>query len=902
MAGIGALAKCALLLLGVPLAVARLWTLAPGPSVLARPESWLDRATVDHAVLGVVGALWAVAAASLVRDVARVLRGRLVAPQSSWSARWASRVAGLLLLISTGSAIAATGAAATARASHQVPVVAARPVDAGTRPPDPHPGTDRSGPAVAAGGATSRRDRTATRSYVVRAGDCLASIAARELGDASEWTVLSRLNMGRVQPDGRRMVDPSLIYPGWVLVVPAFASGEPLVSGPSSAPRPATARDTAPRPGGSLRPAGRAVLRHPAPSARGPRASGHVMAGPEAHHAVDTPTGEPVRALAELAILGLGVLTTASIARRLRASRRAAECLRMPGERAVGRPGATAAAAASIDPLAESALLDWVDGANRLLWRACRDRRTSSELPVVRLVRAGPGGVQCVLEKPMPAAPEGFVATGGGREWTLAPGLDLDELAALTAGCGRYVPTLVPLGDAADASYLAAVGPGHHVTLLPDGGDAVRALDALVVALRTLPWAHEVQVELLGVAPPPVSHGCHFVARTTGAELAEIARAPLPDPRQRLEDAWSDDVVVVLGDEATHELPEHVLAAVGERAGIVSIGGPGAVSLVVRQDRLVILPDGVELDRREPTPSQAALAEDLLELPVLVAAPEPPDAVARAAAPAARATRAGRVEVRVLAPVPSLDGLTVQPSSKDHGRVVELVAYLALSGHVATTDSIREQVFGRSDRVASLGRVHNVCSAARAALGSTIDGRSLLPAGAGGRYRLDSEVSCDWLRFESMRSEARVAAVPDAIALLGDALRLVDGAPCADVASGWDWLISRGLLTSMISAIVDAGHHLASLSIAGHDLELASWAVAKGRLAEPCSEMLARDAMIVADLRSDPDTVRREWRDLERGLARLDGDEPSAETRALYEELVAGRTGTAARYRSARNG
>ena len=76
---------------------------------------------------------------------------------------------------------------------------------------------------------------------------------------------------------------------------------------------------------------------------------------------------------------------------------------------------------------------------------------------------------------------------------------------------------------------------------------------------------------------------------------------------------------------------------------------------------------------------------------------------------------------------------------------------------------------------------------------------------------------------------------------------------------------------------------------------LARSAVATGRLAEPWSEILARDAMAVAELEGDLDAVRRTWHELEGALDRLDGNEPSAETRAFYESLVGS-------LRSARNG
>ena len=629
------------------------------------------------------------------------------------------------------------------------------------------------------------------------------------------------------------------------------------------------------------------VTRHPDPPSTGPH-----------------PGGIPVRGLAELGILGLGMLTTAALARKIRSSRRSTECMRRPGERAAEGDPHTASAAAALDPLADTTLLDWVDGANRLLTRALRDRRGA--LPEVRLVRAGPDGVELLLDAPVVDPPEGFLSRDGGWTWVLDPDIALADLLALVDGFRRHVPALVPIGDSAEASYLAAVGPRRHLLLRSADGAPLRPhLDAMVTALCTLPWASALQVELLGVDPPPGSRCDHTVAPSSASELVALARSPLPDAADRAVRSEPQHVLVVLDGPPADALGPDLRAAIGERAGIVTTsvrGGPEiAVTVVVEHGALVVLPDGVELLARSPTALQAALADDLLDRPLLVRPAAPAPGVASTGRPSRRAGP-GQVEICVLAPVPSLTGLASPLASKDRSRVVELVAYLALAGHGATTDAIREQVFGRSDRVASLGRVHNVASAARSALGTDEEGRFLLPASSGGRYRLDERVTCDWTRFEQMSTRARTSSVPEAIELLAGALDLVGGLPCSESPSGWDWLVSRGLLTTMVSSVVDASHHLASLAIAGRELDLASWAVSKGRIVEPCSEMLARDAMILADLSGDPDALRREWHDLEAGLAILDGGEPSEETRALYEELAGSRRATSPRRRSARNG
>ncbi len=68
-----------------------------------------------------------------------------------------------------------------------------------------------------------------TKVITVRPGDCLSVLAERHLGDWRLDTEIEALNYGRVQPDGRALVDDHWIYPGWVLVMPADASGATII-------------------------------------------------------------------------------------------------------------------------------------------------------------------------------------------------------------------------------------------------------------------------------------------------------------------------------------------------------------------------------------------------------------------------------------------------------------------------------------------------------------------------------------------------------------------------------------------------------------------------------------------------------------------------------------------------
>ena len=59
-----------------------------------------------------------------------------------------------------------------------------------------------------------------TRRVTVTPGDNLWGIAAAHLGTGTRWQQIFSLNAGRAQDDGRRLADPNLILPGWVLELP----------------------------------------------------------------------------------------------------------------------------------------------------------------------------------------------------------------------------------------------------------------------------------------------------------------------------------------------------------------------------------------------------------------------------------------------------------------------------------------------------------------------------------------------------------------------------------------------------------------------------------------------------------------------------------------------------------
>ncbi|MFY1656107.1 BTAD domain-containing putative transcriptional regulator [Micromonospora sp. WMMD1274] len=73
--------------------------------------------------------------------------------------------------------------------------------------------------------AASHQPAAPPPTYTVRRGDSLCEIAARTLGDADRWPEIFALNRGARFPHvGGALRSPDLIYPGWVLRLPADAT------------------------------------------------------------------------------------------------------------------------------------------------------------------------------------------------------------------------------------------------------------------------------------------------------------------------------------------------------------------------------------------------------------------------------------------------------------------------------------------------------------------------------------------------------------------------------------------------------------------------------------------------------------------------------------------------------
>ena len=116
----------------------------------------------------------------------------------------------------------------------------------------------------------------------VRSGDCLWSIAQRYLGNGDLYPEIVKLNLGHDMGGGQTFTDPSVIWPGWVLQLPASPAGL------SSAESATAAGAAAGQHGGHH--SGDPRFSHPHPAA--------TAAAPEPAGAAGTPAADPPAAAA----------------------------------------------------------------------------------------------------------------------------------------------------------------------------------------------------------------------------------------------------------------------------------------------------------------------------------------------------------------------------------------------------------------------------------------------------------------------------------------------------------------------------------------------------------------------------------------------------------------------------
>ena len=248
------------------------------------------------------------------------------------------------------------------------------------------------------------------------------------------------------------------------------------------------------------------------------------------------------------------------------------------------------------------------------------------------------------------------------------------------------------------------------------------------------------------------------------------------------------------------------------------------------------------------------------------------------------------VVVRLLCPLPHIEGLEAELEPKRARRATEVVSYLALNrpGPI-TGDRLRTRVLGSAETDAAAKTLFNVASAARRSLGLDAHGIARLPGATRlGQYRLSDEVGTDLdlmarhLQKAEQASEEEVEMVH-----LRAALELIEGEPMATVLSGWEWFAAEGHRARLERAVETAALRLIELSINYGHFALGDLGLQQARFVVPYSEALAEAAMNLAAHRGDISGLRRAYEDFGSVVEALDpGSWPIEAVEDRYRGLL----------------
>ncbi|MEA5053881.1 MAG: LysM peptidoglycan-binding domain-containing protein, partial [Propionicimonas sp.] len=354
--------------------------------------------------------------------------------------------------------------------------------------------------------------------YTVRKGDTLSEIALDHLGDghAPAYMRIFDASDDTIQPDGRKLTDPDLIYPGWQLTIP---DDDP----PKKPSKPAKIQ-AAPTP--SPTPVVTVEQSTPAqapPTPAEPAASASTQAPDVADPA---PTAEPVDVEDDEApgwmLAGLasaGALLAGTLWLALRRHRAVQTRGRRPG-RVIPLPPPSLAVVEKTIRYQGEPTSDLIERVHSVLQRlAARLHDDQQPVPTVLGVEvAADGGLTLRLSEAA-TLPDPFEADTDPRTWRLEPTADLDVLGPLELDREPVWPALATVGRD-DARWrmlnLEALG------LIALTGDRACAEDLArhwACELALLPWADMLRVECHQLFDELASLGPHGVTHHTDHEI-----------------------------------------------------------------------------------------------------------------------------------------------------------------------------------------------------------------------------------------------------------------------------------------------------------------------------------------------------------------------------------------------
>jgi DNA-binding SARP family transcriptional activator len=716
--------------------------------------------------------------------------------------------------------------------------------------------------------------------------DSLWDIADRHLGDGRRYREIYELNKGRPQPDGGELTRASLIHPGWVLLLPADATGpgvrelEDRTETPPATygTRPATTsahevgrkptthshngHATAPQP----RPAQTEPPSEPPPAGQHP--AGNKPAPTVRSQTDHRDHGIPVAPIG----VGLGLGSLAALA-ALQRARRIALRRRPLGQRPAPTPVELQPVEAGLR--VEARRVDPIAAAVRLAVALASHREHDAEIEAV--LRDDDGRIELRLSQPRPAPPPftatdtGWLLTADATGFTFAVDNDADPL-----------PGLLQLGRHQDQDVYVNVERAGYTTV--DGApDAVDDMLATAVArLVGAPWAGlthamipsrlagrvgplervEPIEDLASRADDLVRYATTVRTQLRGAGHVSVAVARSAGPADSV-------AILTLVGWHTDELPDEIVHAVLDPAVPLLAIANGSDARAHHQWRIAKnkltgtgSTDPIDVAARPVAADKvAALIEHTHS--AAVGSTDPVYIDLHEDAPPATSATDNLMSVDVLGPV-ELSGIDMPRRTP----AFQTLVYLALHRRGTAAEQLSTALW--PDELAAGKTVRNRVAEARAVVSGAISD--------GPGWRLEDTIGCDWQRFQTLAAgsaEQQLAA-----------LELVRGQPFDGFPD--EWVDVEMFRTDIVATVIDLAVTVAEGALLDDHPALAFRAARAGLRASPYEERLFRLAMRAADAEGSTGKLRALMNELHRVLdVQIEPDDRmQRETIALYEELT----------------
>ena len=746
-------------------------------------------------------------------------------------------------------------------------------------------------PARAVATTVTADEGAAVAMHEVVAGDTLWDIAATRLGDGSRYPEIFELNVGVAQADGGALADPDFVVPGWRLALPFPAAAVADETSAPPLPQAENAQPPAAPDAPGLEPAVRLPAAPPTPLVSEPQAPPATDGVPHNTAERDGEESDDPAPASRL-FLGLTALAAVGVIGELGRRRHLQHRTRRTGERiALPEPGSPADDAERTLRTATTPLsIPQLKAA--LLNLATRAYRAERDLPRIGMLVLSNETLELHLVDDDSNAVAPFTATAS-RTWSALTAVIADD-TPIDDDPDRPepYPALVTAGHTDDATVIFNLEAAGTLVVTGDPEAAHDAMRSLVTELATSELTGRIGLitgpEFAGLAnasdparlqclEPRASLSQH--ARRSEAVAKVLGSVGVDDTLEARSDRTGDDTwLPVLYVDTVEPNGWTPPAAWSGSVLLTTSALAGAWTLTVAADGIGSLePFGTLFT--PPRLSEANLGHvvDLLATATPSSATDgaiPPAtseeiADALGALPAAPAELAPNdddptspaLRINVLGPIEIL-GLPngARPLGK---RSIELLVYLALRGKA--TGPELDEVLWHGRRVDNQTR-NSLVYRTRQRVGI----ENLPPVDEEGRYRLGSDVSCDWHDFLRLVNDGYVAN-GEGRHHLQAAIELIRDRPLCGL-SGSEFAWAEHDVQEMTSAIVDAAHVFGSRLLAGGDNGRALSVATRGLLAEPCSEVLYDDAIHAARERGDTTTAERLESRLRTTLESLDAE------------------------------